>query len=273
MYYEKMYHNMDYFHFRLDESFAMHFQNTVEIVYVLEGEVEVTVEDRTDVIGEGSMALVFPYQSHEYRIEKARCFLAVASPECFVSLENVIRTEAPRTPFYTFTGAEANVLESMISVMKAMAASDGELEFHPLNDLCRKSQLTSIAAFYLDRVGSEHIRPQPDVPIIKKAMQLMEANYLDPEFSIEKTAREIGVTRQHLSNIMRTHTGCTVLEMLHRMRIEYSLNLLHGTVMPISEIALAGGFSSIRNFNRVFEKLMGMTPGEYRRVNGKNSRL
>ena len=50
------------------------------------------------------------------------------------------------------------------------------------------------------------------------------------------------------------------------LRVNYACDLLE-TNSSVTEVAMASGFSSIRTFNRVFLRVMGMTPREYLKQN------
>jgi len=52
---------------------------------------------------------------------------------------------------------------------------------------------------------------------------------------------------------------------LSEVRIEFSYKLLAESTLPISMVAQEAGFQNVSHFNRVFKKLSGVTPKEYKR--------
>ena len=64
--------------------------------------------------------------------------------------------------------------------------------------------------------------------------------------------------------MFKRSTGVTVTEYLTRVRIERVKELLLNPNLRISEIAFQTGFQSLTHFNRVFLKLTGQSPTEYR---------
>jgi AraC-like DNA-binding protein len=60
-------------------------------------------------------------------------------------------------------------------------------------------------------------------------------------------------------------TGLNFTEYLSRVRIEKAKNLLLNPNLRISEIAFEVGFQSLTHFNRVFKKIVGQSPTDYRR--------
>jgi AraC-like DNA-binding protein len=64
--------------------------------------------------------------------------------------------------------------------------------------------------------------------------------------------------------MFKKFTGVNFTEYLSRVRIENARNLLLNPNLRISEIAYAAGFQSLTHFNRVFKKIMGQSPTEFR---------
>jgi transcriptional regulator GlxA family with amidase domain len=65
-------------------------------------------------------------------------------------------------------------------------------------------------------------------------------------------------------------TGVSFIEYVGRVRVEKAKRLLADPTARVSEVAFAAGFGSIPRFNRVFKKLAGASPTEYRRgANGE----
>ena len=72
----------------------------------------------------------------------------------------------------------------------------------------------------------------------------------------------------HIAREFRSHYGCTVGEYIRQLRIDLACTQLSKTKNPLSEIAVATGFSQQSHFSSTFKRLMGVSPSKYR----KNSR-
>jgi len=94
------------------------------------------------------------------------------------------------------------------------------------------------------------------------------ASYLHVHFpenvSLAGTAEHINANPSYLSRLFRQTTGMTFREYLNMIRIEEAKRLLSATDYPVSEIAIACGFSDQSHFARVFKKSTGLTPKNYR---------
>jgi AraC-like DNA-binding protein len=98
---------------------------------------------------------------------------------------------------------------------------------------------------------------------IWKARKFIEQHSGD-ELSLTKVARAVNVSANHLSEKFKQVTGVNFVDYVARMRFEESRDLLLHSNRRISEIAFAAGFQSLSQFNRVFKKLSGKSPTEYR---------
>jgi AraC-like DNA-binding protein len=95
------------------------------------------------------------------------------------------------------------------------------------------------------------------------------------ELSLTKVAKVVDISPNHLSEKFKQVTGVNFVEYVARTRHEKACAFLHDFDLRISEIAFAVGFQSLSQFNRVFQKLSGKSPTEYRagaRAKGKRRR-
>jgi AraC-like DNA-binding protein len=64
--------------------------------------------------------------------------------------------------------------------------------------------------------------------------------------------------------MFRKITGINFTDYVSRLRIERAKNLLLNPNLRISEIAFEVGFQSLTHFNRVFKRVLGQSPSDYR---------
>ena len=94
---------------------------------------------------------------------------------------------------------------------------------------------------------------------------IIEKNYMDPNLSLNTVAETIGINASYLSKIYKTNLNINFTDYLNRFRITKSKELLRTTTDNQQTIAEACGFNSSQNYIRVFKKITGFTPGEYRK--------
>ena len=100
---------------------------------------------------------------------------------------------------------------------------------------------------------------------VSRALALIDAGALD-EGGIERLAERLGVGERQLRRLFRQHLGASPVSVAQTRRVLLAKQLIHGTGLPMAEVALASGFGSIRRFNEIFRRLFGRPPGDLRRV-------
>lgn len=88
--------------------------------------------------------------------------------------------------------------------------------------------------------------------------------YYNAELSLSWLARHCNVSESHLSTTFKKETGMTVTEYINKTRVRQSLILLNTTALSIGEIASRCGFDDANYFSRIFRKIEGKSPKEYR---------
>ena len=84
------------------------------------------------------------------------------------------------------------------------------------------------------------------------------------ELSLTRVADFVNISPNYLSEEFKRVTGSKFVDYVARARIEKACKLLSNSNLRISEIAFEVGFQSLSQFNRVFKKLSGKSPTEYR---------
>lgn len=102
-------------------------------------------------------------------------------------------------------------------------------------------------------------------PYITASRKYIEKNFEDSNLSLNTVAEAIGVNASYLSKLYKTNLNVNFTEFLNRYRISQGKLMLSDTDCSINDISLKCGFNSAQNFIRVFKKLTGQTPGEFRK--------
>jgi AraC family transcriptional regulator len=84
--------------------------------------------------------------------------------------------------------------------------------------------------------------------------------------SLHELAAPAGIHPTHLARAFRRHFRCTPGEYVRRLRVDYASQELARSETPLSEIALAAGFSDQSHFTAVFKRSLGLTPAAYRKI-------
>lgn len=135
-------------------------------------------------------------------------------------------------------------------------------EFQNIDEVSPLS-VEGLALEMLAEVSRYQIRESNPPRWLKQARDILHEQF-PLHLSLDTIAREVGVHPVHLAREFRKHYRCTIGEYVRRIRIEYACRKMITSEIPLIEIALTAGFSDQSHFTRIFKRLKGMTPAEYR---------
>jgi signal transduction histidine kinase/DNA-binding response OmpR family regulator len=104
--------------------------------------------------------------------------------------------------------------------------------------------------------------PSQEEAFIKKAVEVVEANLSNEDFSVEKMGRALLLDRTQLFRKLKAITGQSPSQFIRSIRLKHAYQLLSRRTATVGEIAFSVGFSSTTYFNRCFKDEYGLTPGD-----------
>ena len=105
-------------------------------------------------------------------------------------------------------------------------------------------------------------------PPVQKALTFIDAN-LAGNLNLRTLADILNVSSSYLSTLFKKETGQTVTEYINQRRIKHAKHLLETTRLQVQTIAQHCGIVDVQYFSRVFKRIAGMTPKEYRQAKGR----
>ncbi len=235
-------------------------------------------------------------EKHEFRpVQEAFWHFTDASAECYAAylkefLDTLITGDEKKTfdqlkVFLDANGTTKNV--PMYSMKKKM---------HELNSFCKEKLLsTSIHPYYILRqadtlemqidacVKQEQLVSMPYKMVrryclivrnythaeysylIRRVIAYIE-QHLDEELSLSSLAKHFQKNPSFLSGEFRRETGKSLTEYIHYVRIQEGVRLFNTTDMSVSEAASRVGFSDFGWFSKLFQRQVGMSPREYKKM-------
>jgi len=100
---------------------------------------------------------------------------------------------------------------------------------------------------------------------VSRALGLIEAGALD-EANVETLATRLGIGERQLRRLFRQYLGASPISIAQTRRILLAKQLIQDTRLPMTEVASAAGFGSIRRFNEIFQQLYQRPPKALRRT-------
>jgi len=169
----------------------------------------------------------------------------------------------------------ARILELAVVLSRAAVEADAELEmvlglnFEYIQELGKNKTIEDLCIWIvkvLDRFTESvyENRNIKNVDIIRKTREFIRANY-KKKIKLIDISRAIYLSPYYLSHIFKKETGSTLLEYLTKVRIEEAKRLLENTPWNTTRIAFEVGYSDQSYFCKIFKKIEGISPFEYKK--------
>ena len=134
-------------------------------------------------------------------------------------------------------------------------------------------KMLGIFADHLAMLSNEILiqRNHAESPLIHKAKAFIRDHHSE-RLRLPQVAKCLNLSPFHFCKLFKEGTGLTFTAFLSRIRIERSKNLLANPNLRVGEVGYEVGFQSLTHFNRVFHKILGQSPTEYRmRLRGEQN--
>lgn len=98
---------------------------------------------------------------------------------------------------------------------------------------------------------------------VEQSLKIIQRDY-DKNISLEEITKEVAVSKNYFCYIFKKEVGVSLWSYLTQVRLEEAKKLLKETDMKTYEIAFKVGYDNPSYFSKIFKKVLGVTPNEYR---------
>ncbi len=100
---------------------------------------------------------------------------------------------------------------------------------------------------------------------LQQVVEIVRDEFSRP-LALSELAKTVDVHPAHLAEVFREHHRCTLGEFIRRTRIEQAIRQMADHRVSLADISLAAGFSDQSHFSRVFKRITGLTPAQFRHL-------
>lgn len=233
-----------------------HLHHSLEMVYVTEGTLEFGVAQQLFHMEKGDFAIAFPDLIHHYQVfseKKSRGIYLFANPTLSGQLQSTLQKCCPKDPVIRGANLHPDV-KNALTVLAREETPD---------PVIGQSYVQIILARCLQQYQMVEKSSIAGEDIVYKTVTYIAAHFKE-ELTLEKVARELGVSKYVLSRMFSATFHENFNQYVNEQRLNYVGSLLECTSLPITQICYDAGFGSQRTFNRAFMEKYRMTPREYR---------
>ena len=128
-------------------------------------------------------------------------------------------------------------------------------------------EIAALTHRFLMELFRAHRMPRPPrSPPVARVLRLVAREYSQPGLSVDRIAREAGLSRHHFSRLFRRETGTSPHAYLQQFRLQRALDRITCTDLPIKRIALESGYRDYAYFCKEFKRWTHKTPRSARRL-------
>jgi len=226
--------------------------------YTLAGEGVIEIGERKEAVGAGKAFLVDIPGDHRYYLPADKpewtFYFLLFRPRLVLPAWEAIKTKI---------GDVIELPAGSAPIRKLRAIYEDAREGKITNPYTASSHVYQFV-MELARYAASPDREQAAWPeAVRSAVRFIDTNY-SRMIGQAQLAAELGQSKYHFLRTFTRYVGLTPNDYLNRVRIERSVELLGRTDWNIEAVAAAVGYSSGSYFIKVFRKLTGQTPGQFR---------
>ena len=276
-----------------DNTYPAHLHRQVEIMFVISGELEISMEEQVYPLKAGDISVAFPDKIHSLNTPKtSRVLLMVFDIDFLQDFRTAFTQYLPENPILNTTNLTEhgrNALSWLISLSKNMPATADmpdieNLPSHPVvsdttkiideqndispNLLYTKSYLTIFLTDVFSYLKLNKRNTCTDRNICENILIYLDKHFQE-NVSLESTAKDLGISKFYLSQIFSNKLHTSFPSYVTARRLDYAEKLLSSTTKSVTDIAFEAGFSSPRTFFRSFQEAYQTTPHQYRKNHNK----
>ncbi|WP_410506218.1 helix-turn-helix domain-containing protein [Haloimpatiens sp. FM7315] len=251
-------------------NYPIHWHDSIEILFVLQGSIKVTIETEEYEVEEGEMEIINCDEAHSIKdIGKGnKVLLLHIDPNFFEKYFNDIRNIF----FYTNSSEEGaqvgekyDVLRKYLSIIVCEVIQKADKYEDSVEDTLVNILYHLINNFHQLMYERENLKDNEEqFKRYDRIVRYIYSNYKD-KISLQDIAKKEFLSSDYLSHEIKNTVGYSFKDFLNLTRVEESIKLLLDSDMTVSEISEELGFSHIRYFNKHFKKHYKCTPLQYRK--------
>ncbi len=232
----------------------MHINSELEVVFVRSGRLTVHLgSGRSVTLSENQATIILPYRLHGFEThDNASVTVYMFSNQLSYSFFCSYHNKSVKSDVFMPDAATLGYIETATNGIRDETA----------NIYLAKSLLYAFFSCYLqDNVFTEM---SGDEVLVNRIIEYVYS-CIDREITSDEIAKEFNINQSEVNAVFSDYVGLKFKDFISNIRIEMAINLLGNKSLNITEIAYSCGFESIRTFNRIFMKITGCTPTEFRR--------
>lgn len=244
-------------------NWPLQFHEHIEVMYMVRGTAKVTIDETEYTVSDGEFSIAFPFQSHGYEHEgKVDCYFLMFPLTLAPQFEEVFNTRRPQSPIFKNDSKDTEHMRKLLEMM-IDEYPNVYYKYDTINNDVFRSYICLFMHSLLKSVELTDISSS-NLHTLRNILDYCSKNFRN-QIHLSDVADALYLSPKYISNIFSSKLRISFLDYINTVRIYETCDMLKGTDLTASQIAMDAGFDSLRTFHRRFKKVVGMTPAEYRK--------
>ncbi len=248
----------------------LHLHKAVEVVKVLSGEIECTVNNNIFSVSKDNIVIINSGNVHQIACKIGKAEIQYIQIDIDEYYDSLFSNEHKKIFSFLHRDRLKNyeIFENKGEISAAFKGLEYELsKKNPSYELYIKAYIYMLIAF-MCRNGMLYDLETIPYKAFQKIFPIIEyiENNLNEKISLEDLSYYLNVDKYYVCKLFKSVSGETLTNYINNRRITYAEELLLSTDKSISEIALECGFNSQQYFNLVFKNKISLSPSTYRKL-------
>lgn len=256
-------------------SFPPHFHEQVELLYVIDGEIEIVINGVTVILKSKETVVFFPHKIHEIHTpHNSKVHLIIFPTQLLGDFYTVFHEKQPVLPYIkneVISFQLTNSIQSLFEYINTLDINFAQMRYDYTFQNNKKLwlakgylQILLCHMFDLIELVNNEKNGIEDNSVLK-CIRYVTNNYQDPIQLID-ISNYVGISRIQVSRIFKNKIGYSFPDYLYTLRLNHAVQLLQTTDMSILDICNESGFEAISTFYYYFKKKYKISPKEFQKI-------
>lgn len=240
-----------------------HFHMEIELLYILEGSMELVVGEQQFSLKKDDVVVVNENKRHSYTTTEGSLFCEISIPY------EIIREAVGDTGVFLWCNSTVEQNEAydiLRGVLRKMLNQyvRGDGETHSFAQIGLFYNLLEVLSFHFLIAVRDKISASDKYDERIDAINNYVRSRYNEQISLNELSKQLYLSNAYLSRFFKKNYGMNFAEYLTNIRLFHAVDDLVYTDTPITRIAVDNGFSSVTLFNKAFKNVYGETPKVFR---------
>lgn len=253
------------FDFETKKVCETHFHQNLEIIYILDGGMEIQIETEKYELNKGDFLLINANKRHSYK-ETTEELLIASFRIDFSMLSEYLETN--QILFWCNTAADkSDAYKPLKKVLDRILNHfyDKEKEGALYLNSIYYEALYILSSYFMIKSDDSRLKSlgAQENSRVFEIQNYVQSNY-QKQISLNDLAKKLFLSNAYLSKYIKKNFGLSFLEYVNNIRLFHAVDELLYSEKKITRIALDNGFATTASFNKAFKEIYNMTPSVYR---------